>query len=88
LSLTYGLSKDLGYSDIPLLIDNLYGDLSESHFADVTKVVSALAKDKQVIIMDLNIEKTENLFDSEVVKQRFHIKRSVNDNCTTIEEVT
>jgi len=87
LSLTYGLSKDLGYSEIPLLIDNLYGDLSESHYADVTNIVSALAVDKQVIIMDLNIDKTESLFKGDIVSQRFHIKRSANDNQTVIEEI-
>lgn len=86
LSLTYGLSKDLGYSDIPLLIDNLYGDLSEAHFADVTSMVSTLAADKQVIIMDLNIDKTENLFSGKIVKQKFHIERYANDNQTMIKE--
>lgn len=87
LSLTYGLSKDLGYSEIPLLIDNLYGDLSEAHFPDVTNVISALASDKQVIIMDLNIDKTIGLFDNGVIAQRFHIKRSSSDNQTIIEEI-
>lgn len=87
LSLTYGLSKDLGYSEIPLLIDNLYGDLSEAHFADVTHMVSSLATDKQVIIMDLNIDKTMSLFDAGSIAQRFLIKRSSDDNRTTIEEI-
>ena len=88
LSLTYGLSKDLGYSEIPLLIDNLYGDLSEAHFGDVTNMVSSLASDKQVIIMDLNVDKTSNLFESDIISQRFHIKRSADDNKTVIEEIT
>lgn len=87
LSLTYGLSKDLGYSEIPLLIDNLYGDLSDAHFADVTNMVSTLATDKQVVIMDLNVDKTISLFGSGVVSQRFHIKRSADDNKTIIEEI-
>lgn len=87
LSLTYGLSKDLGYSEIPLLIDNLYGDLSEAHFADVTHMVSSLATDKQVIIMDLNVDKTISLFDAGAISQRFLIKRSADDNRTTIEEI-
>ena len=87
LSLAYGLSKDLGYSEIPLLIDNLYGDLSDAHFADVTRIVSSLAADKQVIIMDLNIDKTVGLFESGIISQRFHIKRSAEDNKTIIEEI-
>jgi DNA sulfur modification protein DndD len=87
LSLAYGLSKDLGYSEIPLLIDNLYGDLSDAHFADVTRIVSSLAADKQVIIMDLNIDKTIGLFENGIISQRFHIKRSAEDNKTIIEEI-
>ena len=87
LSLAYGLSKDLGYSDIPLLIDNLYGDLSDQHFEDLTDVISSLAKHKQIIIMDLNIDKTSNFFSSTVLKQRFLIKRSSKDNKTVIEEL-
>jgi hypothetical protein len=87
LSLAYGLSKDLGYSEIPLLIDNLYGDLSDAHYADVTHMVSSLASDKQVIIMDLNVDKTSGLFESGTISQRFHIKRSAEDNKTIIEEI-
>jgi uncharacterized protein YhaN len=88
LSLAYGLSKDLGYSEIPLMIDNLYGDLSDEHFADVTHMVSSLATDKQVIIMDLNVDKTSGLFDGGIISQRFHIKRSADDNKTIIEEIS
>ncbi len=87
LSLAYGLSKDLGYQEIPLLIDNLYGDLSEAHFADVTNMISSLAADKQVIIMDLNVEKTSKMFDSGIISQKFLIKRSADDNQTIIEEI-
>lgn len=87
LSLAYGLSKDLGYSEIPLLIDNLYGDLSDAHFADVTNMVSSLASDKQVIIMDLNVDKTSGLFKPGIISQRFHIMRSADDNKTIIEEL-
>lgn len=87
LSLAYGLSKDLGYSEIPLMIDNLYGDLSDEHFVDVTHMVSSLAADKQVIIMDLNVDKTSGMFDGGIISQRFHIKRSADDNKTVIEEI-
>lgn len=87
LSLAYGLSKDLGYSEIPLMIDNLYGDLSDDHFSDVTRIISSLASDKQVIIMDLNVDKTSGMFESGIISQRFHIKRSADDNKTVIEEI-
>ena len=86
LSLAYGLSKDLGYSEIPLLIDNLYGDLSETHFSDVTNMISELASEKQVIIMDLNLDKTSALFDPRIITQEFLIERSAEDNETLIQE--
>ena len=86
LSLAYGLSKDLGYSGIPLLIDNLYGDLGETHFRDVTNMISSLASDKQVIVMDLNLNRTSTLFDPGIITQKFLIKRSAEDNRTLIEE--
>lgn len=87
LSLAHALSKDLGYSGIPLLIDNLYGNISESHYADTTNMVSSLASDKQVIIMDLNIDKTSNLFEPGVISQKFYIRRTADDNKTVIEEL-
>lgn len=88
LSLAHGLSKDLGYSGIPLLIDNLYGNISEIHYKDITNMVGSLASDKQVIIMDLNVDKTFGLFESGIISQRFHIQRSADDNKTIIEEIT
>ncbi len=87
LSLAYGLSKDLGYSDIPLLIDNLYGDLSDAHFGDVTKMIESLSVDKQVVVMDLNVEKTRQFFGSGSIKQMFEIKRDAEDNRTLIQEI-
>lgn len=88
LSLAHGLSKDLGYADIPLLIDNLYGNIGETHYEDVTEMVESLATDKQVIIMDLNIDKTASLFKPGSIAQRFHISRSADDNKTIIEEIS
>lgn len=73
LSLVSALSDRLGYADAPLLVDNLYGDLSESHFNELTKMVSILARKKQVIIMNLDIERVESEFDSEIVKGRYQI---------------
>jgi DNA sulfur modification protein DndD len=87
LSLAYGLSKDLGYTDVPLLIDNLYGDVKDTHYLDITRMISSLAKNKQVVIMDLNIEKTELMFEDDVISQKFQIERSADDNKTIIEEI-
>ncbi len=73
LSLVSALSADLGYSDAPLLIDNLYGDLSEAHFSELTQMVSALSATKQIIIMNLDIQRVESEFNDSVVKGRFQI---------------
>ena len=88
LSLAYSLSKDLGYSSTPLLIDNLYGDISESHHVEVTKMISVLSKEKQVVIMDLSAHKTKQIFGDGVIKQTFTISKGEGDHYATIEEGT
>ncbi len=85
LSLAYSLSKDLGYSTTPLLIDNLYGDISESHHLEVTKMISILSKEKQVIIMDLSAHKTRQMFSEGVIKQNFDISKGEGDHYATIK---
>jgi DNA sulfur modification protein DndD len=86
LSLAYSLSKDLGYSTTPLLIDNLYGDISESHHLEVTKMISILSKEKQIVIMDLSAHKTRQMFSEGVIKQVFNISKGEGDHFATIEE--
>lgn len=85
LSLAYSLSKDLGYSTTPLLIDNLYGDISESHHLEVTKMISILSKEKQVVIMDLSAHKTRQMFGDGVIKQIFDISKGDGDHYASIE---
>lgn len=85
LSLAYSLSKDLGYSTTPLLVDNLYGDISESHHLEVTKMISILSKEKQVVIMDLSAHKTRQMFSEGVIKQVFDISKGEGDHYATIE---
>lgn len=87
LSLAHALSKDMGYTDVPFLIDNLYGNIKETHFEDITKMVTALAPEKQVIIMDLNIERTEAGFPEGVIADKFMLIRDNNENATTIRKV-
>lgn len=53
LSLVYALSKDLGYSDVPLMIDNLYGDISKDRHDEVSKMIASLSDKKQIVIMNL-----------------------------------
>ena len=87
LSLAHALSKDMGYTDVPFFIDNLYGNIKETHFGDITKMVTALAPDKQVIIMDLNIERTEAGFPPEAIADKFILIRNNDESATTIRKV-
>ncbi|HPF30825.1 MAG TPA: AAA family ATPase [Candidatus Saccharibacteria bacterium] len=87
LSLAHALSKDMGYTDVPFLIDNLYGNIKETHFEEITKMVTALAPDKQIIIMDLNIESTEAGFPPEVIAGKFMLVRNSDESNTTIRKV-
>lgn len=85
LSLAYGLSKDLGYSTTPLLIDNLYGDISETHHFEVTKMIGILSKEKQVVIMDLSAHKTQQMFEPGIIKQVFNITKGEGDHYAVIQ---
>ena len=87
LSIVYALSDDLGYSDTPLLIDNLYQQIKETHARDLTEAVEFLAKDKQIIIIDLEAEKRIALFKPDIIKQELVIKQSDTSDDTVIEEV-
>lgn len=86
LSLAYSLSKNLDYASFPMLIDNLYGQLSEAHYEEVSKTIEALSETKQVIIMDLNAEKTKSLFRDDSLSQFFNIVRDSSENSTKIVE--
>ena len=70
LSLVYALSKDLGYSDVPLMIDNLYGDISQLHHDEVSKMIASLSDKKQIVLMNLpEIEIHQSMVDR--VKARY-----------------
>jgi DNA repair exonuclease SbcCD ATPase subunit len=86
LSLAYGLSKDMGYSSTPMLIDNLYGDIKDTHFEDVTHMIEALSKNKQIVVMDLNVNKSLPLFSPNTIKQTFTINRLKSEYKTVITE--
>jgi len=87
LSLAHSLSMNLGYSDVPFLIDNLYGNIKDTHFEAITNMISTLASNKQIIIMDLNIDKTEHSFEKGVIAQKFLIDRLSAENKTIIREL-
>lgn len=86
LSLVHALSVDLGYKNVPLLIDNLYGDIKETHFSEITEMISSLSSDKQIIIMDLDIRRVESEFRVNDVKKRFQIEKT--DGKVEIKELT
>jgi DNA sulfur modification protein DndD len=87
LSLAYSLSKNLDYASFPMLIDNLYGDLADKHYQDLTNTVEKLSESKQVVIMDLNTEKTRGLFKDGNVKQYFNIDRDETSGVTNVKEI-
>ena len=85
LSLVHALSMDLGYSNAPLLIDNLYGDISEKHSNELTKQISSLANDKQIIIMNLDMNRIEKNFDPSLVKGRYYIEKIEGEGSKIME---
>lgn len=84
LSLVNALSTGLGYSEAPLLIDNLYGDISDTHYTELTEMVSNLSAKKQIMIMNLDMEKVDHEFKAEVVKGRYMLEKTKDG--TVIEE--
>lgn len=87
LSLAHSLSKDLGYTDVPFLIDNLYGNIKDTHYEQMTKMISSLASNKQIVIMDLNIDNTERSFEPGVISQKFALERIIDENKTIVKEI-
>lgn len=88
LSLAHSLSKDLGYTDVPFLIDNLYGNIKDTHYEQMTKMISSLASNKQIVIMDLNIDNTERGFKPGVISQKFALERIISENKTIVKELS
>lgn len=85
LSLVHALSMDLGYSDAPLLIDNLYGDISEKHSTELTKLIGSLANDKQIIIMNLDMNRVEKEFSPGLIKGRYTILETADEGNKIME---
>ena len=55
LALISTLSNDIGYSDTPLFVDNLFAGIETSHFEDITRCVESLSDKKQIFITYLTI---------------------------------
>ena len=85
LALVNALSTDLGYAEVPLLIDNLYGDIDAEHFEDVSHMIESLSSQKQTIIMNLMSINVDTTFDSSRIVQEFNIKKQ--GEASIIEEI-
>jgi DNA sulfur modification protein DndD len=85
LALVNALSTDLGYAEVPLLIDNLYGDIDAEHFEDVSHMIESLSSQKQTIIMNLMSINVDTTFDSSRIVQEFNIKKQ--GEASLIEEI-
>ena len=86
LSLIYALSKNLGYSATPIFIDNLYGQLSQVHYNDITKMVQNLATDKQVFISYLASEEVSKSYNNELVLHDYRVFWDTKLNKSVIKE--
>ena len=77
LALVSTLSNDIGYSDTPLFIDNLFDGIEPAHFHEVTKCIESLSDKKQIFITYLYSEKTDeglrisNNFNPAIIKRQF-----------------
>ncbi|MBR3115631.1 AAA family ATPase [Candidatus Saccharibacteria bacterium] len=81
LALIYALSMDLGYKSVPLLIDNLYGDIADTHHEAMSTMINSLAKNKQIIVMNLVGTNTSDIhIGGNNVMGRFLIVKDENAN--------
>lgn len=92
LSLVSTLSNDIGYSDTPLFIDNLFHGIEATHFSDVTKCVESLADKKQIFITYLHSSRNDEglriskNFNPTIVKQEFGAIKDVETGICNIKE--
>lgn len=94
LSLITTLSKDIGYSDSPLFIDNLFNGIDASHYDDVTKCIEALSEEKQIFITYLYKEngvsgvRASSYFKSDTIAQELKAikNKDTNDLCVLISQ--
>jgi hypothetical protein len=81
LALIYALSMDLGYKSVPLLIDNLYGDIADTHHEAMSTMINSLAKNKQIIVMNLVGTNTSDIhIGGDNVMGRYLIVKDENTN--------
>ena len=85
LALVNALSTDLGYSEIPLLIDNLYGDIDGEHFEEISHMIETLSSQKQIIIMNLMSINVDTSFNANSIVQEYIINKQ--GEASIIEEV-
>jgi len=89
LSLISTLSNDIGYSDAPLFIDNLFAGIATSHFGDITHCVESLSDKKQIFITYLFARdgaKVSSNFNPAVIKQNIHAIKDKSGICFVEED--
>lgn len=92
LSLIYTLSSDIGYSETPLFIDNLFGGIEKTHFSEIAKFVGKLSEKKQIFITYLykpdsdSIDRVSNYFEPKYIQQEFNSCKDQNTGICTIKE--
>lgn len=89
LSLISTLSNDIGYSDAPLFVDNLFAGIASAHFSDITRCVESLSDKKQIFITYLYARdgsKVSSHFNPVVIKQNIHAIKGPDGICYVGED--
>lgn len=88
LALISTLSNDIGYSDTPLFVDNLFHGIESSHFEDITRCVESLSDKKQIFITYLfNKEgaRVSRYFDPAIIRQEIRAIKGDDGICRAEE---
>ena len=89
LALITTLSNDIGYSDTPLFVDNLFAGLSTTCFEEVTRCVESISDKKQIFITYLESRdgaKVSNLFNPTIIRQSIHAAKNEEGKCYLEED--
>ena len=88
LALISTLSNDIGYSDTPLFVDNLFAGIETSHFEDITRCVESLSDKKQVFITYLYAKegaRVSRYFNPAVIRQEIKVVKGDDGICRAEE---
>ena len=88
LALISTLSNDIGYSDTPLFVDNLFAGIETSHFEDITRCVESLSDKKQIFITYLYAKegaRVSRYFNPAVIRQEIKVVKGDDGICRAEE---